>query len=57
MKEITLQISGLHSEAPSTHLIILLNNYVNDKKEGDILEANMIILKNLDQIYQKLKYY
>jgi hypothetical protein len=55
MKQITLHISGLHAEALSTHLLIVLKNYITGKKSGSIPEENVEILNNLDQVYQKLQ--
>jgi hypothetical protein len=48
-------ISGLHAEALSTHLLIVLKNYITGKKPGSIPEENVEILNNVDQVYQKLR--
>lgn len=55
MKQITLHISGLHAEALSTHLLIVLKNYVTGNKKDHISEEKMHVLNNLDQVYQKLQ--
>ncbi|MEN0002675.1 MAG: hypothetical protein AAF798_00980 [Bacteroidota bacterium] len=54
MKTIPLHISGLHAEALSTHLILVLNNFVTGKKEGSIAAKDLELLAQLDQAYQKL---
>lgn len=54
MKAVNLSISPLHAETIATHLLIVIKNYVTGKPAGSISEETMAILKNLDQVYQKL---
>lgn len=54
MKEIRLDISGLHAEAMATYCIIVLKNYLSGKPEGSIPQEKLHLLEHLDAAYQKL---
>ncbi len=55
MDVVKLNISGLHADALSIHIIVLLKNYLDVKKPSQITPEQMDTLKNLDLAYQKFK--
>lgn len=55
VKEIQVNINGLHAGALATHLLIVMKNAVSDKPEGSIPEDSLSILNQMDQAYLKLK--
>lgn len=55
METIPLYIPGLHADALSNHILVVLKTFVEGKKPGDISLEQMTILENLDQAYQKLQ--
>lgn len=55
LKEIQVNINGLHAEALATHLLIVMKNVISGKPEGSIPEDALSILNQMDQAYLKLK--
>ena len=55
MDFIKLYISGLHANALSTHILVVLKNFVTGKEPEQISSEQMITLENLDYAFQKLK--
>lgn len=49
-----LYISGLHAEALSSHILVVLKTFIEGKKPGDIPAKQLATLENLDQAYQKI---
>ena len=53
MEHISIPISGLHAEALSTHLMIVMKSAAHGKKESKIPPSDIDFLQQLDNIYQK----
>lgn len=54
MVKIELDIPGLHAEALSSHILVVLKTFIEGKKPGDIPSEQLTILENLDGAYQKI---
>ena len=55
MKSITFQISPLHATTVATHLLLVLQNSIHGKSVANLSENILVILGDLDRVYQKLQ--